>query len=270
MGLYAEAPLPLTARLVRDRLASDSELAGFFGARIVSSALEEADLPIRYPTLAVVPLGEEDRQRRPGGWIHAWFVFLIRGYLPVPSPASEAIARPGAPTLAGVVAAGLTGTFRYRLTEVTPGGESFAGDDSTAFSVTLVNETPTLAMPAHSAGGLAFRVWRTSLETPRRYNLCGLASKATWTDTVPDAGLRDELAPDSNFGSRLQSHVESALTGVDVETLPENGVPHVNAALRINTLRPTLLTKRNLMVYGLEARWPTLFNPITKELVVGT
>jgi len=266
VGLYDEAPGVVVPRAVAARLAASSELASFFGARIFGSTFEEAMAPILEPTLACVMRGEEDQLRQTGGGIRLVYVVGVSAFLPAPTPAVGWLTVPAAPTLASATAGALTGSYDYRLTELMTDGESFS---SARLTLSLTSQSPTLTMPAASSGSLGWRLWRSKAGlTACRWCATVPPGTATVTDTVADSALGDELAPVKGMREQLGNVIRAALYGTDNEILPLDGHYRSAGALRVTVEEPRYAGRRNLMVYGLTARYFAYYNPEAGSLEI--
>lgn len=268
VGLFDESPGVAIPRIVASQLAASADLIAFFGSRIWGTSMEDATTPLRQSALVVTLSGEEDPRRQTGGRIRLTYVARVAAYLPIPTPAVGWLTIPAAPTAGTHATGSLTGTFGYRLTEITDDGESFA---SPALAVTVTSKWPQLTLPApSSASVVGWRVWRTEAgRTAARWAGTAIRSASTWTDSTLDAALGDELAPVRGMREQLANVIRQALYGQDRETLPDGGYYHADAALRVDVLPQSISTRRNMIVYPLEARYPAIYDPEAGELAVG-
>lgn len=266
MSLYTVTPQAKIADLVAALLLADPDLAGFFGARISVATEEEATSPITEPTLQVVGLEDEAREIRPGGNIRCLVPILIRAYLPVATPALRYLTIPSAPTAGAHVTGTLTGTRGYRLTEVTAEGQSFA---SSVLSVTVTSKYPVLTMPSPSSASVLGRIVWASPVGMTRYHWAAYVPRAesTWTDTLADADLGDDLAPDPTFRQALVGEIEQVIFA----NLPlvDGGVQYTHPTPIVTTIKPALNTRRNLMVYSTRIALMTEYGPVHQGVRVG-
>lgn len=261
MSLYAEAPTAKIARLVAARYAARPRLLAFFGAdRITVLSRAEASLPIRRALLGVVPQSVNPVRR--GEDLEINLPVTTKIYLPVETPIARRTP-PAAPTVATGPVSTTSVDAWYRISDADQDGESAA---SAPVHITTTNRRAALTMPATTRDG--FRVWRASAEDGQ-YHYAGLClgSAGTWEDDVPDADLRDELAPILEYQEAIVwEAIETLYTG-ETEMLEEDGRYHADAALEVKLRGPGLVARRNLLLYEFDAVFPILVEAATGQNV---
>jgi hypothetical protein len=257
VSLYGtSSPHVEVGQRVATKLAAFSDLLGFFGSRIGLVAQNEMDYTIPESLLAVIA-SEGTNQRQVGGDIEADFPVTVRAILPAPTPATQAIAIPAAPTAAPV---GSAAAASFRLTEFGDRGESYAG------AIVVSTNGATLTLPALSGAGKGFRIWRTK-GTSTQFRWAGTARAASaWIDHVTDARLGDELAPDWNqIGEQIRTAVARALFGRDNETLPKDGTYATYCNLIGKRIEPKV-NNRNLWIFDFVLTYQSRYDPTTGAL----
>ena len=251
-------------RLVRDVLAADADLAAYF-EQISLADLYQLEGPIRTPALYVVP-GTLAQARQVGGEAEGVYTVSVAAVLPVPTPFRYDLAALAVPTSALAASGPLTGTYGYRVTQFNADGESVA---SPLLTVAPSSQWVTVTRPTLAGGALGWRLWRTEANrTAMRHLVTLRADATTFKDTVPDAGLSDELAPIPFYAEALLDHAAKVLYAN--ERLPESGTASASAALAVQQGRDEIALARNLRVRELVLTIPTYFNTTDSLVITGS
>lgn len=260
-----ESPTSTIPRLVRMLLAADTGLASFFD-EIPVADLPQFELPLSAPSLPIYP-GNPKRARMTGGPISLAYEISINLILPRQTPASSSRTVPAKPTITKATdPSGVTGVYEYRLTEFGDDGESYASDET---SVTLAGQLPTLALPALSATGRGFRVWRSRKgSTACRWAGTSWQGSVDWTDPMDDGTLGDELAPVLLQAERLVDAITAVLLGG--EYLIEDGEVKSDMVLAIETPEGGVVSGRNLWRQQILATVASYYDPETGKFLTET
>jgi len=251
-------------RLVRDVLAADADLAAYF-EQITLADLYQLDGPIRTPSLYVVP-GALAQERQVGGEAEGLYAISVVAVLPPPTQFRHDIAALAVPTSALAATGPLTGTYGYRVTQFNADGESAA---SPLLTVAPSAQWVTVTRPTLASGALGWRLWRTEANRTAMRHLVTLRADATsFKDTIPDAGLADELAPIPFYAEALLDHAAKVLYAN--ETLLESGTAYASAAMAIQQGRDEIASNRNLRIRELAVRVTTYINTTTSLVINGS
>ncbi len=263
--IYADAVQARILKGIRRAYAGDQNVLAFFGAEgIREVSYEELEHPIRPPFLAIVS-GQAKTERVVSRQADLLYSVPLVVFLPRQTPANPNVPTPTGLSVAAGVPGPLTGVYSYRATGWNAEGESWA---SAEVSVTLDHEAAVLTFGTIPSGIVGLRLWRTEAgRTASRYLetiQADALSAGTWTDSVLDRGLGDELAPIRLFGENLKDYLRLVLFGQ--ETLrDENNVDLCDAALVFGDRVDTIDRSRNLRVIGMAAACSTIFSVETMQ-----
>lgn len=207
MLFSADTPSKRLLKAAVDMFAANSDVAAFFEGRITAAASRDYGFRIPTPSLLVRTVKDDPRLLDRG--VHMLeATFAAEAILPVPTPARSFLATPAAPTVAA------PGTsITYRISQVSPAGESWASDPVASSGIT------TLTLPALSSGATCFRIWR-SLPACTACRWVGAShGSGTWADSASYA-MGDELAPVFGLPETVRALLESAArASVEIERL---------------------------------------------------
>lgn len=263
--IYDESPLSGAARLVAVELRKDASLLAFFEGRILDMSTEELSGTIKVPTLAVVPRTPV-QERQIGGDMGAALGVVALAFLPRLTAGKSHLTTPAAPITAQGSSGPLTGSYRYRLTQFGPIGESWVSAASTPLSVT--GKAITVTIPALTSGYYGFRVWRTTgAGLAYRHRATLWAPGTTWTDTGPDTTLGDELAPLKGFELNLLAEFQRII--LTSEWLKENATYRSEAIVSAAMAGARLISDRNILAIPVTFDVDVYYDPKTKLPTIG-